>query len=95
MRTFLIGQLAHRFEVGVVERPSLNPQHTEDVAPLTLGDLSAHLADLADLEKWDMAALEAEMVALASANGRRQEAARLLGMGRNTLTRKIKALHLD
>jgi two-component system nitrogen regulation response regulator GlnG len=34
-------------------------------------------------------------MALARTNGHRQEAARLLGWGRNTLTRKIKALHLD
>lgn len=34
-------------------------------------------------------------IALAKANGHRQEAAKLLGWGRNTLTRKIKALHLD
>ena len=34
-------------------------------------------------------------VALAQTRGRRQEAARLLGWGRNTLTRKIKELDLD
>jgi two-component system nitrogen regulation response regulator GlnG len=34
-------------------------------------------------------------VALARAGGQRQEAARLLGWGRNTLTRKIRELHLD
>jgi len=34
-------------------------------------------------------------VALEHTGGRRQEAARLLGWGRNTLTRKIKELHLD
>ncbi len=34
-------------------------------------------------------------VALTSTRGRRQEAARLLGWGRNTLTRKIKELELD
>ena len=33
--------------------------------------------------------------ALARAKGHRQEAAKLLGWGRNTLTRKIKALHLE
>jgi two-component system nitrogen regulation response regulator GlnG len=33
--------------------------------------------------------------ALARANGRRQEAARLLGIGRNTLTRKIRDLNID
>jgi two-component system nitrogen regulation response regulator GlnG len=34
-------------------------------------------------------------IALSKANGHRQKAARLLGWGRNTLTRKIKALRLD
>ncbi len=34
-------------------------------------------------------------VALEHTGGRRQEAARLLGWGRNTLTRKIKELHLE
>lgn len=33
--------------------------------------------------------------AMAKTNGHRQEAARLLGWGRNTLARKMKALHLD
>ena len=34
-------------------------------------------------------------VALKATRGRRQEAAKLLGWGRNTLTRKIKELDLD
>ena len=33
--------------------------------------------------------------ALSQTNGHRQEAAKLLGWGRNTLARKMKALHLD
>ncbi len=33
--------------------------------------------------------------ALAQANGRRHDAAKLLGWGRNTLARKMKSLHLD
>jgi two-component system nitrogen regulation response regulator GlnG len=33
--------------------------------------------------------------AMAQTNGHRQEAAKLLGWGRNTLARKMKALHLD
>lgn len=33
--------------------------------------------------------------AMSRTNGRRQEAAKLLGWGRNTLARKMKALHLD
>jgi two-component system nitrogen regulation response regulator GlnG len=34
-------------------------------------------------------------IALSQTNGHRQEAAKLLGWGRNTLTRKMKALHLE
>jgi two-component system, NtrC family, nitrogen regulation response regulator GlnG len=34
-------------------------------------------------------------VALKATRGRRQDAAKLLGWGRNTLTRKIKELGLD
>jgi len=34
-------------------------------------------------------------IAMAKTGGRRQEAARLLGWGRNTLARKMKALHMD
>ena len=33
--------------------------------------------------------------AMARTNGHRQEAAKLLGWGRNTLARKMKSLHLD
>jgi two-component system nitrogen regulation response regulator GlnG len=34
-------------------------------------------------------------IAMAKTNGHRQEAAKLLGWGRNTLARKMKALHLE
>ena len=34
-------------------------------------------------------------IAISRTNGHRQEAAKLLGWGRNTLARKMKALHLD
>ncbi len=34
-------------------------------------------------------------IAMSQTNGHRQEAAKLLGWGRNTLSRKMKALHLD
>jgi two-component system nitrogen regulation response regulator GlnG len=34
-------------------------------------------------------------VALARAKGRKQDAAKLLGWGRNTLTRKIRELGID
>jgi len=33
--------------------------------------------------------------ALKQSGGRRQDAAQLLGWGRNTLTRKIKELHME
>ena len=34
-------------------------------------------------------------IAMAQTKGRRQDAAKLLGWGRNTLTRKMRTLHLD
>ena len=34
-------------------------------------------------------------IAMSQTNGHRQEAAKLLGWGRNTLTRKMKSLHID
>ena len=34
-------------------------------------------------------------IAMAQTNGHRQDAAKLLGWGRNTLTRKMKSLHID
>jgi two-component system nitrogen regulation response regulator GlnG len=34
-------------------------------------------------------------IAMSQTNGRRQEAAKLLGWGRNTLTRKMKSLHME
>jgi len=47
----------------------------------------------------DMAMPEFEktliQIAMARTNGHRQEAAKLLGWGRNTLARKMKALHID
>ena len=33
--------------------------------------------------------------AMSQTNGHRQEAAKLLGWGRNTLARKMKALHIE
>ena len=44
------------------------------------------------MPEFEKALIEA---AMSRTNGHRQEAAKLLGWGRNTLTRKIKALHLD
>ena len=34
-------------------------------------------------------------IAMSKTNGHRQEAAKLLGWGRNTLARKMKALHME
>lgn len=52
-----------------------------------------------ETDLFDKATPEFERVmiqtALSSAGGRRQDAARLLGCGRNTLTRKIKELHME
>ncbi len=56
------------------------------------------------LHNSDMPLLEAALpefektlieIAMSQTNGHRQEAAKLLGWGRNTLARKMKALHLD
>lgn len=54
-------------------------------------------AGVQDLLADAMPAFEKTMieVALDATNGHKQEAARLLGWGRNTLTRKIQALHVD
>lgn len=56
--------------------------------------LSASSAPLLDaaLPEFEKTLIE---TAMAQTNGHRQEAAKLLGWGRNTLTRKMKALHLD
>jgi two-component system nitrogen regulation response regulator GlnG len=54
-------------------------------------------ADLKPLVETALPAFEKTLIriALNKAKGHRQKAAQLLGWGRNTLTRKIKALHLD
>jgi two-component system nitrogen regulation response regulator GlnG len=53
--------------------------------------------DLKPLVETALPAFEKTLIriALDKAKGHRQKAAQLLGWGRNTLTRKIKALHLD
>lgn len=61
-----------------------------DWAARTLADGGERLLDDA-LPRFERAVIQA---ALAQAGGRRQEAARLLGWGRNTLTRKIRELNL-
>ncbi|RLA56451.1 MAG: nitrogen regulation protein NR(I), partial [Gammaproteobacteria bacterium] len=57
-------------------------------------DLSEERQPLLDiaLPEFERALIRA---ALASVNGKRQEAAKLLGWGRNTLTRKIRDLGID
>lgn len=58
-----------------------------------------HLADQSSVPLVPIAQAEFEriliMAALQVAEGRRQDAAKLLGWGRNTLTRKIKELEID
>jgi len=58
-----------------------------------------HLADQSAVPLLPVAQAELEriliLVALQVAEGRRQDAAKLLGWGRNTLTRKIKELNID
>ena len=56
-----------------------------------LHDGDAPLLDTA-LPEFEKTLIE---TAMSQTNGRRQEAAKLLGWGRNTLARKMKALHLD
>ena len=56
---------------------------------LGAGDLPLLDAALPEFEKTLI------RIAMSQTNGHRQEAAKLLGWGRNTLARKMKALHLD
>jgi len=56
-----------------------------------LHDSDAPLLDTA-LPEFEKTLIE---TAMSQTNGHRQEAAKLLGWGRNTLARKMKALHLD
>ena len=58
------------------------------------GEISAGEQPLLDtaLPEFEKTLIE---IAMAKTNGHRQEAAKLLGWGRNTLARKMKALHLD
>ena len=56
-----------------------------------LHDSDAPLLDTA-LPEFEKTLIE---IAMSQTNGRRQEAAKLLGWGRNTLARKMKALQLD
>ena len=55
-----------------------------------MGDGDQALLDTA-LPEFEKTLIE---IALSKTNGRRQEAAKLLGWGRNTLARKMKALNL-
>ncbi|MDH5454637.1 MAG: nitrogen regulation protein NR(I) [Gammaproteobacteria bacterium] len=76
-----------------------SPQHgakewTRVLAAWAEGQIASSEEPLLDtaLPEFEKTLIE---IAMARSNGRRQEAARLLGWGRNTLARKMKALHLD
>ena len=94
--------LAPGSEIGLVDLPARliesedASEHAPWVQPLEEW-ARAHLA-ASDVPLLDAALPEFERalarIALHSTGGRRQEAARLLGWGRNTLTRKLKELHL-
>jgi two-component system nitrogen regulation response regulator GlnG len=91
----------------VVEIADLPPEwRSTESAATTTGDWSSELAGQVDaaLQQGDegimdrfMAQFERTMIlqALHHTNGRRIEAATLLGIGRNTLTRKIQELGLE
>ena len=66
-------------------------QRLADWAEAQLGKGDAPLLDAA-LPEFERTLIR---IALNRAQGRRQDAAKLLGWGRNTLTRKIRALNLD
>ena len=67
---------------------------TRGLAAWAEGQLHSSDAPLLDaaLPEFEKTLIE---IAMSQTNGHRQEAARLLGWGRNTLARKMKALHLD
>ena len=87
--------------------PELLLQPTRDVAPMPIGEdwqeaLRQWVDDQLKLGHVNIAkdAIESAegiliTTALGATRGRRQEAAKLLGYGRNTLTRKIAELNLD
>ncbi|MDH3375282.1 MAG: nitrogen regulation protein NR(I), partial [Gammaproteobacteria bacterium] len=68
---------------------------TQSLAMWAEGQLSANsggpLLDAA-LPEFEKTLIQ---IAMTRTNGHRQEAAKLLGWGRNTLTRKMKSLQLD
>jgi two-component system nitrogen regulation response regulator GlnG len=67
---------------------------TRGLAAWAEGQLHSSDAPLLDaaLPEFEKTLIE---IAMSQTNGHRQEAAKLLGWGRNTLARKMKALHLD
>ena len=85
-------------ELSTVEPPEAGVSLIDDWEP-ALRRWAESLTTTTDEPLLDVAVPRFEttmiQVALAKTNGRRQEAARLLGWGRNTLTRKIKELNLD
>jgi two-component system nitrogen regulation response regulator GlnG len=70
------------------------PEWTGTLAEWARGRLAAHETPLLDAA---LPEFEATLVrvALQATAGRRQEAARLLGWGRNTLTRKLREMGMD
>ena len=80
--------------VDVDERSSPTANWTQGLASWAERQLQHDRVPLLDVA---IPALEKTLIrtALARCGGRRQDAAKLLGWGRNTLTRKMKALHLE
>jgi len=76
-----------------------NPQRAAKEWTRTLASWAESQLSKSDKPLLDAALPEFEKtlieIAMSQTNGHRQEAAKLLGWGRNTLTRKMKALHLD
>jgi two-component system nitrogen regulation response regulator GlnG len=76
-----------------------NPQRAAKEWTRTLASWAESQLSKSDTPLLDAALPEFEKtlieIAMSQTNGHRQEAAKLLGWGRNTLTRKMKALHLD
>jgi len=82
-------------DLGGNESPQRGAKEwTRVLAAWAEGQISAGDEPLLDtaLPEFEKTLIE---IAMARTNGHRQEAARLLGWGRNTLARKMKALHLD
>jgi two-component system nitrogen regulation response regulator GlnG len=79
---------------GNVSSPRATQDWTRSLASWAEQQLSGHKGPLLDtaLPEFEKTLIE---TALSQTNGHRQEAAKLLGWGRNTLTRKMKSLHIE